>query len=97
MHAEISYDFVMSDTMEFVEGTYRLPDRDWQVFIFIPYASVAEPIIVSGKWSSGVTGVFVKWPPARRLNKATVQAILSAQLAVTNWSEVRGPDSMQLR
>jgi hypothetical protein len=25
MHAEISYDLVMDDDMEFVEGSYRLP------------------------------------------------------------------------
>jgi hypothetical protein len=97
MHAEISYDLVMSDEMEFVEGTYRLPHRDWQVFIFNPDSSVAEPQIVTGKWPSGVTGVFIKWPPSKRLNKAVVEEILSAQLAVTEWSEVRGPDSIQLR
>ena len=29
MRAEISYDLVMDDDMEFVEGTYRLPGGDW--------------------------------------------------------------------
>jgi hypothetical protein len=97
MHAEISYDLLMSDHMEFVEGTYRLPDRDWQVFIFGPDESAAQPEIVTGRWPSGVTGVFVKWPPSMRLNKDVVLEILSAQLGVDGWSEVRGPDSMQLR
>jgi hypothetical protein len=31
MQAEISYDLVMDYEMAFVEGTYRLPARDWQV------------------------------------------------------------------
>jgi hypothetical protein len=97
MHAEISYDLVMTDDMSFVEGTYRLPDRDWQVFIFGPDESVAEPDAVTGKWPSGVTGIFVKWPPSKRLNKDAVLAVLSARLGVEEWSEVRGPDSMQLR
>jgi hypothetical protein len=97
MHAEISYDLVMSDEMEFVEGTYRLPGRDWQVFIFGPDSSVTRPEVVTGKWPSGVTGVFVKWPPSLKLNKDAALAILSAQLGVTEWSEIRGPDSIQLR
>jgi hypothetical protein len=97
MHAEISYDLVMTDEMSFVEGTYRLPERDWQVFIFGPDESFTEPNVVTAKWPSGVTGVFVKWPPSKRLNKDAVLAILSAELSVDDWSEVRGPDSMQLR
>ena len=97
MHAEISYDLVMTDDMSFVEGTYRLPSRDWQVFIFGPDDSVEHPQIVTAKWPSGVTGVFVQWPPAKRLNKDAVLAVLSAQLGVHDWSEVRGPDSIQLR
>jgi hypothetical protein len=33
MRAEISYDLVMDDDMWFVDGTKRLPGRDWQVVI----------------------------------------------------------------
>ncbi|HET6252145.1 MAG TPA: hypothetical protein VFE47_30950 [Tepidisphaeraceae bacterium] len=87
----------MSDEMDFVEGTYRLAEREWQVFIFGPDPLVVEPTIVTGKWPSGVSGVFVKWPPSKQLNKKAVLQVLSAQLAVSEWSEVRGPDSMHLR
>jgi hypothetical protein len=98
MRAEISYDLVMEDDMDFVEGTYRLPGREWQVFIFGPDASASRPeVSACGKWQSGVTGVFVKCPPALRLNKGVVLAILSEALGVTQWEEVRGPDSIQLR
>jgi hypothetical protein len=88
----------MEDNMSFVEGTYRLPGREWQVFIFGPDAAVAEPVLrMDGRWDSGVTGVHVKWPRGVRLNKDTVLRLLSEQLGVTQWEEVRGPDSMKLR
>jgi hypothetical protein len=45
MRAEISYDLVMNDDMEFVEGTYRLPNEDWQVLI-VSKRDVPEPIVV---------------------------------------------------
>ena len=35
MKAEITYDLVMDDNMNFVEGCYRLHGGEWQVFIFI--------------------------------------------------------------
>ena len=97
MRAEISFDFVMQDDMSFVEGTYRLPAREWQVFIFGPDASVTAPEPRRGKWPSGITGVFVKWPPALTLNKASVLETLSRELGVTEWIEMSGPDSIQLR
>ena len=35
--AEICFDLVMEKEMSFVEGTYRLPGRGWEVFIFSRY------------------------------------------------------------
>jgi hypothetical protein len=98
MRAHISYDLLMNDDMSFVEGTYRLPGGEWQVFIFVPDSRVVRPEVnATGKWPSGVTGVFVKWPPTLKLNKAAVLQLLSEQLRVTAWDEVQGPDSMKLR
>ena len=98
MRAQISFDLVMEDNMSFVEGTYRLPERDWQVFIFGPDSRVTQPVVrTDGHWESGVTGVHVKWPRGAPLNKDVVLRLLSEQLHVTQWEEVRGPDSMQLR
>lgn len=31
---DISYDLIMEDNMSFVEGTYRIDNGDWHVFIF---------------------------------------------------------------
>jgi hypothetical protein len=97
MKAQISWDLVMDEDMAFVEGTFRLPDQEWQVFIFGPDSSVSVPEAKRGRWESGVTGIFVKWPRSTRLNKEAVFRLLSQQLGVTEWEEAVGPDSMQLR
>jgi hypothetical protein len=96
MDAEISYDLVMEPEMCFVEGTYRLPDNDWQVFIFSPRA-VAEIRVTFCAWPSGVEGVFVNFPRGSGMNREIVERVLSDALGVRKWKEVRGPDSMQLR
>jgi hypothetical protein len=96
MRAEISYDLVMDDDMGFVEGTYRLPGQGWQVVIVSRY-DVPEPDVVRGRWDSGFTGVFIRFPRVARLNAGAVERVLSAALGVSEWERVRGPDSMQLR
>src|SRR4051812_354398 len=45
MRAQISFDLIMEDNMEFVEGTYRLLERDWHVFIFGPDTEVTHPVV----------------------------------------------------
>ena len=97
MKAEVSFDLVMEDNMGFVEGTYRLPGHEWQVFIFSSYAIQQLVIHPNAKWSSGITGVHVRFPESENLNRERVLRILSDALGVTEWNEVRGPDSMQLR
>jgi hypothetical protein len=98
MRAEISYDLVMDDEMEFVEGTYRLPGGDWQVVIVSAFErDIPQPQVVPQRWESGVSGVFVRIPRAERINAGTVERILSEALGVSEWVRVSGPDSMQLR
>lgn len=96
MQGEISYDLVMEDDMSFVEGSYRVAKGDWQVFI-LRKDSIERTVITIGGWPSGVTGVFVRVPRFVRLNKHSVEHLLSDKLGVDNWLEVRGPDSMRLR
>jgi hypothetical protein len=96
MYAEISYDLMMEYEMAFVEGTYRVPGGDWQVFIFSRW-DVAEPEIKQSQWESGVTGIVVRFPQSMRLNRLIVEQVLSETLGVGDWVVVRGPDSMQLR
>jgi len=96
MRAEISYDLVMDDDMGFVEGSFRLPGGCWQVVIVARY-DVPEPVALQQVWDSGVRGVFIRFPNESLLNAGAVERVLSANLGVSEWVAVRGPDSMQLR
>ena len=93
---EISYDLVMELDMGFVEGTYRLPEGEWQVFIF-SRRDVLLTHVEHVSWESGVSGVQVLYPMDQPLNRASVERLLSNALDVEQWKQVRGPDSMQLR
>ena len=97
MKAEISFDLIMDDDMDFVEGTYRLPGQDWEVFIFSRYAITKPEVKVGCRWASGVTGVSVRFPQSGKLSKTVVLHTLADALGVTEWNEVHGPDSMRLR
>jgi hypothetical protein len=94
--AEISYDVVMGDNMSFVEGCYRLPGGDWQVLI-VSRCDVSEPELFTQRWETGVTGVLLRFPKLARLDRTVVEQVLFEALGIREWTEVRGPDSMQLR
>ena len=98
MRAEISYDLVMEDGMEFVEGTYRLAGGDWQVVIVSAFdRNVPRPQVVPQRWASGVSGVLIRMPRDERINAQSVERVLSGAFGVTKWVRVRGPDSIGLR
>lgn len=99
MKAEITFDLVMTDDMGFVEGCYRLPGGSWEVFIFTRLSCGPRGIGVwkDLTWDSGVKGLNAVMPADTKLNKATIFEVLSQALDVTEWSEVRGPDSITLR
>jgi hypothetical protein len=96
MNAEISFDLCMEDDMSFAEGAYRLPGGSWHVFIF-SRKDVDSVRILDTDWESGAEGFVVHFPRSQRLNKSAVERVLSERLGVTEWIEVRGPDSMHLR
>lgn len=96
MTADISYDLVMQDKMDFAEGSFRLKGG-WQVFIFGRHAKDSIETNETAVWKSGVTGVRVTLPKNHSLNKTVVMNFLSKITGVDEWSEVRGPDSMDLR
>jgi hypothetical protein len=93
---EISYDLVMDDDMDFVEGTYRLDGGEWQVFIFSK-CPVQQPIWKPWPWESGVSGIVLHVPLTAVLNMASVEKLLTQALGVRTWERARGPDSMQIR
>jgi len=98
MKAEITFDLVMTEDMPFVEGCYRLADGVWRVFIFRRSNRTEEVGIKQNlTWRSGVTGLNAILPHDAKIDRSVVLTVLSDALGVTEWSEVRGPDSMQLR
>jgi hypothetical protein len=96
---EITFDLVMEDDMSFVEGCYQLSDGVWHVFMFRKTRRGAEDVGVKKDlvWASGVTGLNVILADDENLNKPKVLETMSQILDVAEWTEVRGPDSMQLR
>jgi hypothetical protein len=98
MEGEITFDLVMENDMDFVEGCYRLAGGPWQVFIFARRSDVEKQEVRKNLvWKSGVTGLNVFLPRDTKLNKSVVLAVLSETLDVATWSEVRGPDSIVIR
>ncbi|MBY8828842.1 hypothetical protein [Hephaestia mangrovi] len=98
MIAEITWDLVMSEDMAFAEGCYRLQGEDWQVIT----AHKAKGIKLIGvrngvRWDSGVTGMNIVLPDDANINAAKLLKMMSETLGVSEWVEVRGPDSMMLR
>ena len=97
---EFSFDIVMSDDMNYIEGTYRLPGRFWEVMIFrkddVP-ALRHRPNQPPFEWPSGVTGTVFLVPRAAKLDREYVRSALGAAFGVGEWVEVAGPDSMVLR
>ena len=86
--------------MNYVEGTYRLPGRFWEVMV-LRKADVpalrhrpSEPPI---EWSSGITGTIFDVPRAAVLNRQYIQEALAVAFGTDGWVEVQGPDSMVLR
>jgi hypothetical protein len=96
MSGTISYDLVMDDDMDFVEGTYRVGEGSWQIFIFSKQP-VDGPCWRACTWQSGAPGIIVHVPRTFQLNMASVESVLSRALSVGDWERVQGPDSMQLR
>lgn len=84
MRAEISYDIVMDNDMEWVEGTFRLPGGEWQIVIVPTFdRDVPTSQVVPHRWGSGVTGVVVSIPRAERIKATSLERILSGVLGVS--------------
>jgi hypothetical protein len=96
---EISFDLVMEEDMPFVEGCYRLCDGKWHVFMVRHSRGGTERVGIYRDlaWKSGVTGLNVIVRDEEKINKGTVLRLLSDASGATEWLEVQGPDSMQLR
>lgn len=97
MKAEISFDLVdLGEDCNNIEGCYRLPGGQWQIFYFTR-SWQGEEGPKHASWRSGATGLNVNYPKDKKLNKLAVMKVLSDVLGITEWSEVRGPDSLQMK
>jgi hypothetical protein len=97
MNAEISFDCYYPEDCDHIEGCYRLPGEQWRVFYFTRWWQGKPEVRPDAVWRSGVRGVQVNHPKDAVLNNSVVMQVLSSALGVTHWTEVRGPDSLQLK
>jgi hypothetical protein len=95
---ELSHDLLPDEHGEFfyVEGTYRLPGRFWQVMVFAK-SDVPALRHWPQTWESGITGIAFQVPKGHRLDKAYVERPMSEAFSAEQWVEVMGPDSIILR
>lgn len=103
MRGEISFDTeVLEHGEKHVEGCYRIAGEVWRPFYFTKIwqglpKDREEKIVTNHVFRSGIVGILVNFAQQRELNKATVMSVLSDVLGVAEWSEVRGPDSLQMK
>src|SRR5574341_1830792 len=97
MIGRITYDLIMEDDMSFIEGCYRLPFKEWEVFTITKYDDIGIIEVEHTSWDNGVTGVHIRIPRGIRINAERTEMIMSKVFGVERWVVVRGSDSMQLR
>lgn len=94
---EISYDTVVEgEESGTLEGSYRLPDRPWQVFLF-EHGDVPEIQHSFGIWRSGITGIEFVVPRSTPINCDCITRAMSEIFGTDAWAVVRGPDSIYLK
>jgi hypothetical protein len=102
-YGEISFDTSVEDAgQNHVEGCFRLEDEAWRVFhLTHRHAGVwwnEQPIVKADAiFQSGISGVNAVYPQSVILNRANSMSLMSKILGGVTWTEVRGPDSLQLK
>lgn len=93
---ELSFDTMPGEDADAVEGSYRVPGRLWEVFLF-EKKDVPEPRHHLSTWRSGITGIEFILPRAAVLNREAVLRGMAEAFGTRDWTEVRGPDSLLLK
>jgi hypothetical protein len=97
MEAEITFDTIVPDAgTHNIEGCYRLDGCDWQIF-YAAHQYEGTARVFPATWRSGMTGIQIHHPRDEVLNKAAVKKALTSILDVSEWVEVRGPGSLQMK
>lgn len=100
--AEISFDLLLEDDHNFMEGSYRLPGEFWKVFIFnkdeVPALRFRPERWERGsEWERDIDGIVIRFPRSSRMGREALLHAMSRAFGVTDWVQVQGPDSMMLR
>ncbi|AKJ08361.1 Hypothetical protein AA314_09987 [Archangium gephyra] len=93
---ELSFDTVVGEDADVVEGSYRVPGRPWEIFLF-EKRDIAEPRHHFSTWRSGITGLEFFLPKRAVLDREAVLRGLAEVFSTQDWVEVRGPDSLLLK
>ncbi|MEZ6142468.1 MAG: hypothetical protein R3B84_18065 [Zavarzinella sp.] len=99
---EISFDLVMEDEHQYMEGSYRLPGTLWNVVIFkksevdeLAYEfTIWEPATI---WERAASGVVIRFPLKAKMGLEEILSAMTKVFQFKNWTVVNGPDSMLLR
>jgi hypothetical protein len=98
---ELSFDTGLEDDNVIVEGSYRVPGRFWQIFLFRKGGPDGEPVSelrhCFRMWESGITGVVFDVPVEAVLDRDYILQALAGVFGAVDWAEVRGPDSQLMR
>jgi hypothetical protein len=97
MKGEICFDCYYPDDSDNIEGCYRLEGGEWQVFYVTRWYEGPPKVFTDAAWRSGITGVQVHHPKDQQLNILISKQVVADALGVTEWREVRGPDSLKLK
>ena len=93
---ELSFDTVPGEDADVVEGSYRVPGRPWEIFLFTK-KDVPEPRHSFSTWQSGITGIEFVLPRGTVLDRKAVLRGMAEAFGTEGWAEVRGPDSLLLK
>lgn len=103
MNGQISFDTVLPESgQDHLEGCYKLDGDNWKVFYLTHRKNGAwwtgTPIVVpDAVWKSSVKGIDAVYPMEVILNKSTAMELLSGILGGVQWTEIKGPDSLQMK
>ncbi|MBC8289165.1 MAG: hypothetical protein H8E37_02510 [Planctomycetes bacterium] len=100
--AEISFDLVLKEDNDWMEGSYRLLGEFWNVVIFrkddVEEVRFQRRIWERPtKWERAMTGMVIRFPRKVRVGRNDLFGAMSRAFGCSEWTEVAGPDSMVLR
>jgi hypothetical protein len=93
---EISFDTGLGEDESLIEGSYRVPGKLWQIFLFRK-ESVTKLRHRFDVWESGITGIHFEVPREAVLDRDYVLRAFANIFGTDDWVEVRGPDSLLMK